>query len=144
MAITFDENDIPYIYPGYLHVRLTEDSYNHIKDDTNIITPIRTMAGKVFCDASNGFTTKPLKLKNIYLLENGIQTSISTSNSQKTLIDLIKHSTAYRIFKDTDQAKNLTQCANLINNIKLHRLEFKHSFRNITELITIIEKDSSV
>jgi hypothetical protein len=141
IAISFDNKGIPYIHPGYLHVRLSEDAYNHVKDDTNILTPIRTIVGKLFCDASCGYSPKSLKLKKIYLLEKGDQTRISTLNSQETLIDLISHSTANRIFKDFDQVNNLTQCVNLINNINFNRLEFTHSFKNISELITLIEKD---
>ena len=116
MAITF-EKGIPYIYPGYHHLRLSEESYNYLKDD-NIITPLSTLVGKIFCDASKGFSSEPLKLKKIYLLENGEETSISALNSQKTLINLISHSMANRIFKDTDQTNNLNQCANLINNVR--------------------------
>lgn len=140
MAINFDE-DIPFIHPGYHHLRLSEDSYDYVTDNTNILTPIRTIAGKLFCDASRGFSPEPLKLKKIYLLEKGVQTNISTLNPQKILIDLISHSTAKWIFNDSDQVNNFSQCANLINNISLHRLEFTHSFKNISEIITLIEKD---
>ena len=42
LAINFDDKGFPYVYPGYPHVRLSEDSYNNIKDNTNILTPIRT------------------------------------------------------------------------------------------------------
>jgi hypothetical protein len=141
LAINFDDKCIPHIYPGYLHVRLSEDAYNHIKDDTNILTPIRTIVGKLFCDASYGYSPKSLELKKIYFLEKGDQTRISTLNSQETLIDLISHSTANRIFKEDDQVNNLTQCVNMINNINFNRLEFTHSFKNISELISLIEND---
>ena len=133
--------DIPFIYPGYHHLRLSEDSYDYVKDNTNILTPIRTIAGKIFCDASHGFSPEPLKLKKIYLLEKGVQTKISTLNPQKILIDLIRHSTAKWIFNDSDQVNNLSQCANLINNVNFNRLEFTHSFKNISELINLIEND---
>jgi hypothetical protein len=141
LAIKFDEDGIPYINPGYPHVRLTKNSYNHIKDKTTILTPICTIVGKLFCDASNNFSSAPLKLKRIYLLETGEQINISNLNSQETLIDLIKHSTAHRIFKDADQANNLTQCANLINNVSIRELKIIHSFNNISELINLIEND---
>ena len=141
LSITFDEYNKPYIHPGYIHVRLTEESYNHIKNITNILTPIRTIMGKLFCDASKGFNSRPMKLEKIYLLEEGYQTRLSILNSQEMLFYLIKHSTASRIFKEKDQANNLIQCANLINNVKLSRLEVKHSFKDISKLITIIEND---
>jgi hypothetical protein len=141
LAISFDENGKPYIYPGYHHVRLSEDSYNHIKDETNILTPIRTIVGKVFCDASHGFSQEPLMLNRVYSLERGNQTEIFTLNSKKTLMDLIIHSVANRIFQVNDQAKNLTQCANLINNVPIRRLEINHSFKDISKLINLIEND---
>jgi hypothetical protein len=141
LAINFDEEGLPYIYPGYPHVRLSKDSYNYIKDETNILTPIRTLAGKVFCDTSRGFTSKSIRLKKIYLLKKGTQTRISTLNSQKNLIDLINHSVANQIFQINDQASNLTQCGKLINKVIIHRLEITHSFKDISELINLIEDD---
>ncbi len=116
--------------------RLSEDSFVHIKDDTNILTPIRTYAGKVFCDASRGFSQGPIKLKKIYILENGKKTRISIFNSQENVINLIRHSIANKIFEDNkDQAKNLIQCANLINNTLISRLEISHSFKNLPDLV---------
>jgi hypothetical protein len=100
-----------------------------------------TLVGKVFCDTSRGFTSESLKLKNIYLLDKGDQTRISTLNSQQNLINLINHSRANLIFKINDQANNLTQCGKLINNVLIRRLEITHSFKDISELINLIEDD---
>ena len=55
LAIKFREDGLPLVYPGYPHVRLGEDSYHQVKDNTDILTPIKTLAGKVFCDASTSF-----------------------------------------------------------------------------------------
>lgn len=142
LAINFNEKDKPIVYPGYHHVRLSDDSYNNIKDSTEILTPIRTIAGKVFCDASRGFSPEPIPLICIYLLEKSDKIKISSINP-KDLLDLIIHSTANRIFNENDQANNLKQLANLINNIPIRRLEFKHSFKNISKLIEVIEEDIS-
>lgn len=143
LAIDFDDKGNPIVYPGYLHVRLSDDTYNDIKDHTDILTPIKTIAYKSFCDASNGFSSKPVKLERIYILEKGDQVGISALNSQKDLLNLIIHSTAHRIFNQKDQAKNLKQCANLINNIKISRLEVIHSFEDISKIIDVIEEDLS-
>jgi len=51
LAIKFDDEGLPVVYPGYPHVRLSDEAYHHVKDHTDILTPIRTLAGKVFCDA---------------------------------------------------------------------------------------------
>ncbi|NYB52802.1 MAG: hypothetical protein HVN35_09630 [Methanobacteriaceae archaeon] len=129
------------VYPGYPHVRLSEDSYNQVKDNTDIITPIRTIVGKVFCDASYGFSQEPVTLKRIYLIEKGAKTEVSRLKSQENLIDLIRHSTANRIFQQTTQKENLILCAQLINSVKVCRLEISHSFEEIEELLRVIEKD---
>jgi len=143
LAINFDDKGFPHVYPGYPHVRLSEESYNHIKDETSILTPIHTLVGKVFCDASRGFSPETVRLKRIYLLERGNQTRISTLNSQKNLIDLIYHSVANNIFLVNDQSNNLTQCVNLINNVIIQRLEVIHSFKDMSKLINLIEDDLS-
>ncbi|MBI5459352.1 hypothetical protein [Methanobacterium sp.] len=69
LAIKFDNKGSPVVYPGYPHVRLSEEAYNQVKGHTDILTPIRTLAGKVFCDASHGFSTEPVNLERIYVIE---------------------------------------------------------------------------
>ncbi len=141
LAIDFDKEGIPSVYPGYTHIRLSEDSYKYIKNDTKILSPIRTIVGKFFCDAFNGFSPELLKLKRIYLLKEGVETRISILNAHETLIDLIRHSVAYGIFKDEDKVKNMTQCANLINNVNFRQIEVVHSMKKLPALINLIEKD---
>ena len=46
-------------------------------------------------------------------------------------------------FKINDQANNLNQCGNLINNVNYQHLEVNHSFKDISELINLIENDLS-
>ncbi len=153
LAIKFNDDGSPVVYPGYPHVRLNEDSYNQVKDKTDILTPIRTIVGKVFCDASHGFSTEPVTLKRIYIIEKvdeddlevfeaeSFKANISALRSQENLIDLIRHSTANRIFQHTSQRENLINCAQLVNKVKVQKLELTHSFENIHELVQTIEKD---
>lgn len=143
LAVEFNKEGLPVVYPGYPHARLSDDSYMHI--NTDILTPIRTYAGKVFCDASRGFLPEPVELKKIYILEEGEKLRISNFKSQESVINLIRHSTANRVMQDNkDQAKNLIQCANLIKNITISRLEISHSFKNLPDLVNLIEDDFNV
>ena len=141
LAINFDEKGIPLLYPGYPHVRLSEESYTHTKDDTHILTPIRTYAGKVFCDASRGFSQAPVKVKRIYVLEKSDKTQLSYLNANKKLMSLITYSIPHWMFQNSDYARNLTQCALLIKYAKVNRFEISHSFENISEIIQLVEED---
>ncbi len=141
LAIKFDEEGLPVAYPGYPHARLNEDSYNQVKDNTDILTPIKTLAGKVFCDASHKFSPDPLILERIYIIEKGDYIRTSSLKSQENLIDLIRHSVANRIFQHTTQKENLIQCARLVNNVSMRRLEITHSFDRISDLVHVIEDD---
>lgn len=140
LAIDFDDEGLPIVYPGYPHVRLSEDSYVNEKD--NMLKPIRTMVGKVFCDASNGFTPEPVYLKRIYILKKGKQTKISVFKPQENHLNLIRHSIANSVLGDEmDRAKNLIQCARLINNTDVRCLEISHSFNKLHSMVKIIQKD---
>lgn len=141
LAIKFNTQGLPVVYPGYPHVRLNEDAYNQVKDNTDILTPIRTIVGKMFCDASYDFSPEPVILKRIYILERDNKIGVSSLKSQENLIDLIRHSVANRIFQHTAQRGNLIYCAQLVNNVSVKRLEISHSFSDIPELIRIVEKD---
>lgn len=144
LAITFDNDDKPIVYPGYLHVRLSDESYTNIKDSTEILTPIRTIAGKLFCDASYGFSQKPLKLRRIYLLDKNDEIKIYNLNNQDNLLNLITHSTANYSFTDNEQVKNLFKCSKLINNVIIKGLKVNHSFKEINNLIKLIEDDLNI
>jgi hypothetical protein len=162
LAIKFEDGK-PVVYPGYPHVRLSDEAYHQVKSHTDILTPIRTLAGKVFCDASYQFSPEPVKLERIYVIEkvqdeeeNDIstrdipaldgfkgprRTRISVLKSQENLIDLIRHSVANRIFQHTTQKENLINCAQLVNNVQVKRLELVHSFDDIQDLVCAIEED---
>lgn len=145
LAIKFSEDGKPVVYPGYPHVRLSDEAYHQVKGNTDILTPIRTLAGKVFCDASCEFSPEPVNLERIYVIEkiqpDDGKTGISVLKSQENLIDLIRHSVANRIFQHTTQKENLINCSQLVNNVKVKRLEVVHSFENIHDLVSAIEAD---
>jgi len=145
LAIKFSEDGKPVVYPGYPHVRLSDEAYHQVKGNTDILTPIRTLAGKVFCDASHEFSPEPVNLERIYVIEkiqpDDGKTGISVLKSQENLIDLIRHSVANRIFQHTTQKENLINCSQLVNNVKVKRLELIHSFEDIQDLVSAIEAD---
>lgn len=159
LAIKFDSEGLPVVYPGYPHVRLSDEAYNQVKEHTDILTPIKTMAGKVFCDASYGFSPEPVKLERIYVIEKvqdgedesviqevdnaevTVNTGISVLKSQENLIDLIRHSVANRIFQQTTQKENLIHCAQLVNNVTVKQLVLVHSFEDIQGMVRTVEED---
>ncbi|MBU4548344.1 MAG: hypothetical protein KUA33_08870 [Methanobacterium sp.] len=158
VAIKFDEAGKPVVYPGYPHVRLSEEAYNQVKEHTDILTPLKTLAGKVFCDASYQFSPEPVKLERIYVIwkvhdgaggkvipeadnaEAIVNTGISVLNSQENLIDLIRHSVANRIFQQTTQKENLINCAQLVNNVTVKQLVLVHSFEDIQDMVHFIHR----
>lgn len=141
LAIKFDENGKPIVYPGYFHVRLSDESYSNIKHYTEIITPIRTLAGKFFCDASHGFSPEPVNLKAIFILDKSEEININSLNYQNNLLDLLRHSTVRYAFRDNEQADNLIKCGKLINNVSIKVLKVNHSFEDVSTLINLIEED---
>ena len=80
-------------------------------------------------------------LKRIYVLEKTDKMGITRLKSQETIIDLIRHSVANRIFQHTTQKENLIHCAQLINKVKVRKLEISHSYPDIQQLINMVEDD---
>lgn len=149
LAIKFDDEGLTVVYPGYPHVRLSDEAYHQVKNHTDILTPIRTLAGKVFCDASHQFSPEPVRLEKIYVIEkiqpeDGKITGISVLKSQENLIDLIRHSVANRIFQHTTQKENLINCSQLVNNVEVKRLEIVHSFTDIQNMVRVVEEDFEI
>ena len=136
------------------------------KNHTDILTPIRTLVGKVFCDASYQFSPEPVILERIYVIEKILRDEnrdkpltggdvkpvsksetvlnarISVLKSQDNLLDLIRHSVANRIFQQTTQKENLLKCAQLVNNVTVKQLEIIHSFDDIHQLVQAVRNDT--
>jgi hypothetical protein len=72
LAKKFNEEGVPMVFPGYPHVRLDKNAYNQVKDKSEILTPMRTIVGTVFCDASYRFSLEPVTLKRIYVIEKEV------------------------------------------------------------------------
>ena len=166
LAIKFNKNGDPVVYPGYPHVRLSDEAYHQVKNHTDILTPIRTLVGKVFCDASYQFSPEPVILERIYVIEKILRDEnrdkpltggdvkpvsksetvlnarISVLKSQDNLLDLIRHSVANRIFQQTTQKENLLKCAKLVNNVTVKQLEIIHSFDDIHQLVQAVRNDT--
>ncbi len=143
IAITINKKGLPLIYPAYPHVRLSKDSFRFLKETSNDLTPICEVLSKVFLDTSRGFSTHPLVLKGIYVLEKSNQTKISLLNPQECMLNLLSHSKTM-ISSPVTQAEDLIQLGEMIKKVFIRRLELSHSFENLPDLIKLIEEDYTI
>lgn len=140
LAIDFVKNGSSFVYPSYPHSRQSEQSYNYLDKYTNSLSYIDNINDKIFVDVSRNFDLTPIELKNLYLLEKGEKIQISKLKSQELLLDLVFHSPT-KNYPILSQVKNLNLCTKLINNTNFRRLQLSHSFKDLNNIVSLLEKD---
>ena len=142
LRVKFDESNMPLALPSFPRAKLWDDIINHIKDQPNLVQKIHPEIEKYSFNIDTSFTTKPIPLKNIYILKNNDKNEINLLKSQDALIELIKSSYAVNLFGDNGKAQNLIQCANIVNNIPIKCLKKRQRLKELNDLIRIVEKDA--
>lgn len=140
IAIKIDKKGLPILYPAYPHLRLFEDSFNYIKDNSNELHQVYNFGNKNIVNTPRGFSIEPIVLKAIYLLDTNNMTEILSLNPKKGLLALIRHSKT-KIFNPEIQVKNLIQCSQIINNVPVRCLKISHSFKNLSNYVKLLEDD---
>ena len=141
IVIGFDNDNNPIIYPGFPYLRLSERLVKYLQNTIDYTSQFKSKYEKNFYKFPNGFSTKPIKLKRIYLIEKDKKASINIMRSSESVIELIRNSFTIKIFKDSDKILNLKDCSKIIRKISVYRLGLKHSFKELPKIATDIESD---
>ena len=138
LAINFNKNE-PQILPSYPRIKLRDDILKLIS--TNNLKQIQANQNKYCYNANKNFSTNPLPLKNIYLIEKSHKNEINILKSCEALIELIKQSYTIKLFDNSEKYKNLIQCKKVVKNVHVKVLKRSDSIEEINNLLQKIEKD---
>ncbi|MGF7119194.1 hypothetical protein [Methanobacterium oryzae] len=137
IAVQFDENNRPMIWPGFSYLRISNEFKNSPYNSSK--RPLLSI--KKFEEVKNGFSPDPVPLKSIYVLENGFKSCIHNLSFQKALLALISNSRCSDFFQSNDQSTNLKQCSHLFKNINIKSLKIKKDIHDLSKLVNMVEND---
>lgn len=128
----------PHVYPGYPRLRLSADFISNTGlDKSNKVQKLP----KYLVEPENGFASKPIPLKQIYILEKGNKFGIKNLSQKQALFELINYSYCFPSFSNSEKSLNLLQCNNIIKNVEVKKLTVENSLDKLSDLVKIIEED---
>ena len=139
LAINFDNQNEPLVFPSFPRVKLCEDVFKCIINESD--TQISPEIEKYSYNVDKNFSLNPLPLKMIYVLKKHSKNGITPLKSQNALIELIKNSYAINLFDDNKRSQNLIQCAEIVKTVPVKCLKRTQSLNNLGDLTQMIEKD---
>lgn len=123
------------IYPGFPALKLSKEILVNIKD-----FDLRNGNSKYFHSFKGQFSTKPLDLDHIFLLEPNPNDSSNVNTRQNALLSLLINSYCIRLFQKNEKKENLIQCAKVVEKIPITPLKINRSINELPELGKNIEK----
>lgn len=143
LAIQFDENGVPIVYPGFPQTKLSPQSIFSIYGNGGNVSMMPSGPEERFHCLTSNFSNKLLPLKRVYALEGSDISRIVPINSQNALMKLVNYSYFSNRFKDKDKTLNLFQCSNVLRDATIHTLKINRSLKELPKVVEMIEEDVS-
>lgn len=142
LAITFDDDGLPFVRPAFPLVKLRPDSVSSLgltPDDLPRLTPRYERRRLRVADT---FSNEPLPLKQIYLLEDGDEFECLDLSQQQGFIQLLTHSYVVRVLGRTAATPHhFSRCSSIMKHVPVRRLRRPRDLSRMPELIDLIEAD---
>jgi hypothetical protein len=143
LAVDMRQN-LPVALPGFPHFKLWPDSVAILGLDPNKLPQLRPELEKRGHRVNSGFANKPVPLKRIYILSQGIKPEIEPLDPQDALVEIMPHWYAARFGMDLLQNLGLSthflQCVNLVNRVKISRLKRPASMSDLPIVARLVEE----
>jgi hypothetical protein len=115
--------------------------------DVQSLPPLVDGYEKRACSASNRFSASEFPLRAIYLLSIGPHVRLTALRPQEALIYLVEHSYVARYGRQclygSNASKHFHQCASLLPNTPIYRLERPASLCLIPEVAQVVEEQQT-
>ncbi|PSB09541.1 hypothetical protein C7B62_12675 [Pleurocapsa sp. CCALA 161] len=141
MAINTKVN--PYlVIPSFPSIKLRSDSAEALGFDRGTLSPLHPLTQKRVHQLGHGFVNQPYPLKRIYVLAHGDRNKITLFSPQNAFMELVRHTRAVQALKHQElEQVHFQQCANLVSNIPIFKLERKFVLSELPELVMSIKED---
>lgn len=141
LSVECNDNCAPTVDPSYPRLKLRQDTMNFMQEDLDL-TPKTHIYSEKYSYYVENFSNRKLFLNKIYVVEKGPECKLETLAPRESLMELIKSSYCYEIFSKDEITENLMSCSMVVDNTEIKLLKISHSFKELPNLIKIIEEDN--
>ena len=139
-AIKTDGNG-PVVTPGYPLLKLWPEAAASVNEDPATLPEIAPGAYKRNLPARRRFSSAPLPLGCIYVLDQGRALEIEPLRPQEAFTELIRNTYGRKLLQAVRPASHLQQCADVVNSVPIRRLRRPYSLEALSDVVQLVEED---
>jgi hypothetical protein len=140
-ALQFGSSDRPTVVPGYPQLKLWPEAAAFLGDAPETLSKLHPDFIKRARPVTAAFSTTPLPLERIYVLQDGEAPEIQPLSPQESLASLISCTYGQRLFQAVRTSSHFLQCAKVVNSVPIRSLKRPFSLAGLPEVVQLIEED---
>ncbi len=127
------------VFPGYPQLKLDAEAAISLGYDPDTLFVLHPQEEKRGYRAVRNFSTAPVPLARVYVLDDGPAPGIEPIRPQEAVIELVRHSFPTRLVQPGG-AQHLVQCAHLAREIPFYRFRRAASLSSLGETARLVEE----
>ncbi len=146
LAVDLDGGNSPTALPAFPQFKLWPEAAIALGYDLETLPLLHPEFDKRARRITNGFSTTPLTIERIYVLDLGETREIEPLRPQETMVELVRHSYWMRVFQmpllgAKATSHHFSQCASLANKVPISRLRRTRCLPELPDLAKLVEED---
>jgi hypothetical protein len=143
VAVRFDQNDQPVVYPAFAFVKIWADVATALGAETRESARIAPTLDK-FVQPLARADSIAIPLKRVYVLDRGDQVAIETLAPQTGFIELVRHTFVVHLLDDTGATRaHFGQCSRVANRVPIKQLRRPANLDSLTQIVELVERDAT-
>jgi hypothetical protein len=138
VAVFGAEEGWPTLFPGFPQLKLWPDALVSLGDDPEKLPRCNPRLEKRARPVTHKFSSTPLPIKRIYVLDKGSAPEILALRPQEALGELIRHTYGDIGLGSTS---HFLECASVVNKVTVCRLRRQRSLPQLPDLARLVEAD---
>ena len=134
----------PLVYPGFPLMKIMPEMAKALfKADGGRFERLAAPVPKVGCSARQNFTSEPLPLHTIFVLEEGDSVTLTRLRPEDAVWELLRQTYSFLLHHNrlptVEAGRNLMRCSDAANRVAVYRLERPRRLDVVGEVIEAIE-----
>lgn len=143
VAIDFNNNGKPIVYPAFPQLKLWPDAVTHLGKNLQDLPQLTSKFDKREYLSKQNFATKPLMLKQIFVLSQGSEIEIKSLSPQDIMLYLLRNTYVSRFgscLLSSEDASHFLKLTNLAKFTPIERLIRPNSIELLSKVAQTVEE----
>lgn len=143
VAVKMDSSGMAMVFPGFPQLKLWPEAATFLGHNVEALPRLHPEYDKRARIASRGFSSTPLPLHAIYVLDEGGQLEVTALNPSEAFLELVRHSYAAALLEATGTAAlHFRVCDQLVRSVSISRLKRTYSLSDLRLATTLLADEN--